>query len=183
VKNYRLSGLLIVGLLMIPGVVRAGEADPAAYLEMSIHYEAIRLALLGDSMEGMAEHARAIHQQASSLLEGLSAESAGVSADQVADYEAALREMESAASNLSAASGLASAREDFFTLTKPMARYRKITGDQDTVVAYCPWRRRPGSSQKERSETRISGRKCPSAEKWSGSRCGVMNQNHKEILQ
>ena len=54
-KSYRLSGLLIVGLLMIPGVVRAGEADPTAYLGVSIHYEAIRLALLGDSMEGVAE--------------------------------------------------------------------------------------------------------------------------------
>lgn len=137
-KNYRLSGLLIVGLLMIPGVVRSGETDPAAYLEMSIHYEAIRLALLEDSVEDMAEHARAIHQQAGSLLEDLSAESAGVSADQVADYEAALRDMESAASNLSAAGSLASAREGFFTLTKPMARFRKLTGDKDTVVAYCP---------------------------------------------
>ncbi|MGB5880620.1 MAG: DUF3347 domain-containing protein [Thermoanaerobaculia bacterium] len=136
-KKYQLSGMLIALLVMIPGVVAAEEA-PTSYMEMSSDYEAIRLALLADSMEGVAEHAKAIHRQASSLLANFEAVKTGIAEEEGAVLEAALQEIESAASNLSAASSLESAREDFFTLTKPMARYRKLVGDQDTVVAYCP---------------------------------------------
>jgi hypothetical protein len=52
--------------------------------------------------------------------------------------EATLEEIRSAASSLSSAENLASTRGDYFALTKPMARYRYLTGHQDTVIAYCP---------------------------------------------
>jgi len=137
-KNHRISGLLIIGLLLIPGFVGAEEADSHPYMKMSSHYEEIRLALLGDSIQGVAEHGQAIQDLAAGLLEDFEAAKTGVPEVEVAVLEAALLEIESAASNLSTADGLASAREDLFVLTGPMARYRKLRDDQSTVVAYCP---------------------------------------------
>lgn len=137
-KNHQSLRLLIAGLLMIPGVVGAEEASSTPYLEMSSHYQAIRLALLGDSMGGIVEHAKSIEKQAGGLLTNFEAAKTGVPEGDVAVLEAALQEIESAASKLSAAGDLTSAREAFFALTKPMAKYRKLAGDDETIVAYCP---------------------------------------------
>ena len=112
------------------------EATP--FIEMSSHYEAIRQALLEDSVEGVAEHGSAIQDLAKSLLENFDAAKASMPDQQSASFQTTLEEIQSAASSLSAANSLTSARGDFFTLTKPMARYRHLTGDQDTVIAYCP---------------------------------------------
>lgn len=136
-KNYQLSGLLIASLLMIPGVVGAKEA-PIAYMEMSSQYEAIRMALLGDSTEGVAEHAKAIQDLATSQLEDFDAARTSVPDQDTGTFKVALQEIQTAATDLSSAGSLASAREQFFALTKPMARYRKLSGDQGSVVAYCP---------------------------------------------
>ena len=136
-KNYQLVGLLMVGLLMIPGVVRSEEAA-SPYTEMVAHYEAIRLVLLADSVEDMAGHAKAIGDQAKGMLEDFDAASSSVPDEDVATFKEALQEIQSASSDLSAAGDLASAREQFFALTKPMVRYRKLSGDQTSIVAYCP---------------------------------------------
>ena len=135
-KNYRLLGPMMVGLLMIPGVVRSAETT-SPYMEMAAHYEAIRLVLLADSVEDMTEHAKAIEDLAKDLLEDFDAASASVPDEDTATFEAALEEIRSAASDLSATDGLASAREHFFALARPMARYRKLSGDQSSIVAYC----------------------------------------------
>jgi hypothetical protein len=129
--------LLIAALLVIPGIVRAGETDLTVYMEMSGHYDAIRLGLLADSTEGLAEHATALQQKAGSLLETFSAAKAGVPEAEASDTEATLQEIEAKAASLAATDDLVAAREDFFALTKPMARYRKLTSDDSTVVAYC----------------------------------------------
>ena len=139
-RNHQLLGLLgvpIICLLLIPGALRAAETDGSVYQDMSSHYEAIRLALLGDSLEGVNEHASAIFKQATELTDGFSPAKAGVPESQAGDVEVALREIQSAASSLAAAGDLVSAREDLFALTKPMARYRKSSGTSGTVVAYC----------------------------------------------
>ena len=134
-KKVQLSGLLVVGLLLIPGVL--GAAESSAYEEVSGHYEAIRLALLGDSLDGVSAHAEAIQQLANNLVDDFSPERAGAAEAEGGKLEAALREIGVAASRLSSAGDLAAARDDFFSLTKPMARYRKLTGSTGTVVAYC----------------------------------------------
>ncbi len=136
-KNYRLSALLIASLLMIPGVVGAKEA-PIAYMEMSSQYEAIRLVLLGDSTEGVAEYAKAIQDLARGQLEDFDAVKSSVPGQDIATFEATLQEIQIAATDLSSIGSLSSAREQFFALTKPMARYRKLSGDRGSVVAYCP---------------------------------------------
>jgi len=136
-RTHQLLGLLIISLSLIPAALRATESDGSVYQDMSSHYEAIRLALLGDSLEGVNEHATAIFEQATELTEGFSPAKAGVPESQAGDVEVAFREIQSAASSLAAAGDLVSAREDFFALTKPMARYRKSSGTGGTVVAYC----------------------------------------------
>lgn len=134
-KNIQLRGLLVVGLLLTPGLL--GAAESSVYEEMSGHYEAIRLALLGDSLDGVQEHASAIQASASDLVSNFSAGKAEVADAEAGKLETALQEIESAASRLAASSDLAAARDDFFSLTKPIAQYRKLAGSTGTVVAYC----------------------------------------------
>jgi len=137
-KTHRLSNLLIVGLLTLPGLTQAEDESSSHYTEMSGHYEEIRMALLADSMVDVAAHAEAIEERATDLSDSLSTALAGVSADDLEQCLTALQEIEASAMNLAETSDLESAREEFFVLTKPMAKYRKLTGDQSTVVAYCP---------------------------------------------
>lgn len=134
-RNTQLRRLLAVGLLLIPGVL--GAVESSAYEEVSGHYEAIRLALLGDSLDGVNAHAEAIQQLANNLVDDFSPERAGVAEVEGGKLEAALREIGVAASSLSTAGDLAAARDDFFSLTRPMAQYRKLAGTAGTVVAYC----------------------------------------------
>ena len=134
-KHIQLLGLLTIGLLLVSGALGANEST--AYKEMSSHYEAIRLALLGDSLDGVDAHAEAIQQLANDLADDFSPERAGVAEAEGSNLEAALREIGVAASRLSSAGDLAAARDDFFSLTRPMAQYRKLAGTAGTVVAYC----------------------------------------------
>ena len=134
-KNTQILGLLVAGLLLIPGVLAATESS--SYEEVSGHYEAIRTALLGDSLEGVHQHATAMEDRARKLTEDFSAVKAGVPASDSADVEATLREIASAAARLAATDDLATARDGFFDLTRPMARYRIAFGTDGTVVAYC----------------------------------------------
>lgn len=136
-KNYQYLGLLIIGLLILPGLMQAEEADSTYYMEMSSHYDEIRQALLADSTGGVAEHAQALAEKASDLRQNISADLAGVSAHDLQSCVTALQEIESSAVKLAETTNLKSAREELFALTRPMAKYRKLTGDQGTVVAYC----------------------------------------------
>ena len=43
-----------------------------------------------------------------------------------------------AAAEVAESADLEAAREAFFELSKPMGRYRKLTGDASTIVVYCP---------------------------------------------
>ena len=137
-KNYGQITLVLVGLLVLPGLLGAEDQGSAQFMEMSGHYEAIRLALLADSMDGVTDHATALKEKASSLRQNLTAEPAGVSAHDLEDCATALGDIETAAMKLAEASDLEAAREEFFFLTKPMAKYRKLTGDENSIVAYCP---------------------------------------------
>jgi hypothetical protein len=134
-KTNQITKLLMAALLLAPAFLAAAETP--AYEAMAEHYEAIRLALLGDSLDGVNVHAAAIEELAGNLVDDFSPENAGVAEAEVGKLEVALREIGVAASTLSSAGDLAAARDDFFSLTKPMARYRKLTGSTGTVVAYC----------------------------------------------
>jgi hypothetical protein len=133
-----LLGLFLAGLLGIPGVMTATESGSSGYQDIWDHYEAIRLALLEDSLEDAARRATAIEGIANELLDDLSTAEAGVDETAAGELAPALRDIEIRASELARSSDLASAREGFFALTQQIARQRKLAGPTETVIAYCP---------------------------------------------
>jgi hypothetical protein len=126
---------ILAALSVLPALTAA--ESPARFTEISGHYEAIRLALLEDSMSGVSDHARQASEVAADLLENLTADRAGVSAQDLDACAEALAEIESSAARLAQSAELETAREEMFLLTRPMAKYRKLTGDRSTIVAYC----------------------------------------------
>lgn len=117
-KTHRIAFALILTLLA--GVVPAFAATPAKDFDAAFgHYEAIRKALLADSLAGVAGHAAAIQKQAQSAPGTLR------------------QEIAAAAGKLAAAKDLKTAREAFYGLSKPMVRWREAAGSKSTVVAYC----------------------------------------------
>ena len=136
-KKSTLQTMLTLGLLLFPGLLLADEAGSGRYEELSRHYEAIRLALLADSMEGVTDHGKALMEKAADLGQNLSAESAGVPVHDLEACASALEEIEASAKQIAESADLDSAREALFVLTRPMAKYRKLTGDRSTIVAYC----------------------------------------------
>lgn len=124
-------------LLLLPGLAPATDSAPTRYQQMVNHYEAIRLALLGDSVEGVELHAEALKIKAADLRQNLSAEAAGISAEELEKGAEALEAIETSAARLTQVTDIERTRDQFFDLTKPMAKYRKLTGDQSTFIAYC----------------------------------------------
>lgn len=130
---------LMVALIAAPPAQAAARQESSdAFASMTSHYEAIHQALLRDSLEGVAQNARAIRDRAVVLAERFSAEAAGVPAGSAADVKALLPEIAKHARSLAAATDLAGARAALGELTKPLVRYRALAGDTSTTVAYCP---------------------------------------------
>ncbi len=128
--------LAIAGLLLFPVLTKANE-NAYGFVEMSYHYDSIRRALLADSLLGVSDHAKALQDKASSLRQNISAQEVGVSAEDFEIVVGALEEIASAAQSLAETDELEPAREELFLLTRPMAKYRQLSGDETTIVAYC----------------------------------------------
>lgn len=116
-------------------------ADDATYADVIDRYEEIRLALLNDSTEGVAEDARAIERAAKALAADFDAGAAGVSAARADEARALLPEIAAGAGAVAAASGLKATREAFKGLSEPMVRYHALAGTGGVAVAYCPMAR------------------------------------------
>lgn len=129
------AGLVLAGGLACNSA-RATEAE--AYGAMIQHYEQIRLALLNDRLDGVADQAAALERQARTLADDFDAQGAGVPAQAAGEAEGLLPEVASAAEAVAAAEDLKAARAAFGELTKPLLRYRELTGDTEVKVAYCP---------------------------------------------
>lgn len=129
---------LAVALVALAVIAVPARAADDAYTAMTGHYEAVRLALLNDTLDGAAEGARSIETSARALAKEFSSEQAGVPAEAAENARALLPEIAERASALAAAEDLDTAREALGELTKPLVRYRKLTGDSEVQVAYCP---------------------------------------------
>ena len=129
--------LLLVALLLV-GAMTAGAEEPAAFHELLSRYEAIRLTLVADETAEVQDNASAIAVWAEKLLDEFDAQAAGVPEAESEAGKAILREIAAAAANVAAAADIEAVREVFFDLSKPMGRYRKLTGDTTTIVVYCP---------------------------------------------
>jgi len=120
-----LAVALIAGLLASPA---ARAADETPFTEMAEHYEAIWRSLAGDTVDDVAEHARAIAQIAQEANHPAAARGA---VPEIIEHARALTQK-------AAAADLDAAREAFGELTKPLVRYRKAVGAERLKVAYCP---------------------------------------------
>lgn len=126
----RTATFLALALVLLAGAaVPALAASPApvtptasGFNAVLPHYEAVRKALLADSLKGVATHAEEIRKQA--------------------PQDALGKEIATAAGQLAAAKDLTAARDAFSALSEPMMRWHKAAGGKDTVVAYCPMAKR-----------------------------------------
>jgi hypothetical protein len=114
-------GLSLLALLLMAG---AAFPAPSGYDAVLDHYEAVRQALLADTVAGIPAHAQAIGKLAKSAPADL--------APQIAK----------AASRLAAARDLTAARDAFYELSKPVVRWREAVGGKGHVVAYCSMSKR-----------------------------------------
>ena len=118
-------------------------ATPSSFDAVMEHYEPIRLALLGDSMDGVNANGKAIAAELRALGADFSPDSAGASAETAAIVQAKLEEMAAAADAIATAKSLEEARDGFYALTKPMVRWREGVAQNDrSAVAYCPMHKR-----------------------------------------
>ncbi len=133
--------LIFLFVVVIGGpLVAAGGTTFDAVME---HYEPIRLALLGDSMNGVNEHGKAIAAELRSLAADYSAVRSGASDDAATIVEEKLDEMIAAADVLATATTLEVARDGIYALTKPMVRWRQgVAESSRPAVAYCPMYKR-----------------------------------------
>jgi hypothetical protein len=115
-KRNRMSMLVL--FLLTLGVVPVFAAT--GFDGVLDHYEAVRTALLADSLAGVSGHAKAI---------------VGLSKSAPADLAP---QITAAASKLAAAKDLNAARDAFYELSKPLVRWREASGSRRHVVAYCP---------------------------------------------
>jgi len=110
---------LILGFLLLASPVFSSPAPATKFDAVLGHYEAVRQALLADSMAGIPPHAAAI---------------AKLGKDAPADLVPLIT---TAASKLGAAKDLKTAREAFAELSKPLVRWREAVGGKGTIVAFC----------------------------------------------
>lgn len=123
--------------------VATWAAGPSSFEIVMAYYEPIRLALLGDSMDGVNGNGTAIATELRALAADFSADRAGVSADAAAFVRDQLDEMIAAADAIASASTLEAARDGLYALSKPLVRWREgVTQDSPPNVAYCPMHKR-----------------------------------------
>lgn len=132
--------ICVLSLLVGATTWAGGSSSFEAVIE---HYEPIRLALLADSMDGVNENGKAIAAELRTLGADFSTDRLGASAETAAVVQAKLDEMTAAADAIAAAKSLQEARDGFYTLTKPMVRWREGIAQNDRpAVAYCPMHKR-----------------------------------------
>jgi hypothetical protein len=115
--------LLALALLLTAGPAFSTPA-PSGFDAALGHYEAVRKALLNDTVAGIPGHAAALGKLAKGAPADLAPKIAG------------------AAQKLSSAKDLKTARDAFYELSKPMVRWREAAGSQTHVVAFCPMSKR-----------------------------------------
>ena len=134
--------VLICVLSLLAGA-SSWAGGPSSFDVVMEHYEPIRLALLGDSMDGVNANGMAIAAELRALDTGFSQERAGASIETGPVVQAKLEEMAAAADAIATAKSLEAARDGFYALTKPMVRWREGVAEHGRpAVAYCPMHKR-----------------------------------------
>ena len=128
---------------LILASVASWASGPSAFEAVMEHYEPVRLALIGDSMDEVNSHGKAIAAELRALAADFSPERAGASGEAAAVVEEKLPEMIAAADAIANAKSLEAARDGLYELSKPMVRWREgVARNGRPSVAYCPMHKR-----------------------------------------
>lgn len=146
----------------------AEHASRSAFQRIAGEYEAIRTALVADSLESVSDHARKIARRASRLEHAFDAEEAGVDEQHAGEVRALLPAIEKAAKELAAAGDLDSARAAFGALSESLISYGELVAGDKPVVASCPMVRRRWLQPEGEIGNPYLGKKMP--------RCGVVQE-------
>ena len=129
-------------LFAVPAVAVEGP-DDNVFHQITHHYETVRLLLVQDSVDGVPAQAKSIHEAVESLHVDFDPSKAGIDPAQAETFHQILPELTRAARALTKASDLASTRDAFYDLSKPLVRYRAVVASSERpAVAYCPMARR-----------------------------------------
>jgi len=131
-------GILCALWLTTTFVSAIDATETTAFATISDHYEAIRLELIEDSTEGVAEHAAAIAKTAQALKLSYSDTTAGVKTGSAETVQALLPEIEKRATEVARSTDLETVRTEMAELTKPLVRWHDLVDGSRPVVAYCP---------------------------------------------
>ena len=113
-------------------------AAPSSFATIINHYEPVRLALLADSTDGVAEHGRALTAELKTLAADFSPDKTGASHEVADVIQEKLPEMIAAAAALAEAESIEAARDAFYELSVPLVRWQEgMPEGSRPVVAYC----------------------------------------------
>lgn len=135
------SAFALLALLLLPVAATAQthtHTPDTAFPQIMQHYEAIRLALLSDSLEGVSDHSHKIRGIVEHLSGHWNRERAGVSVEKADEAQALLPALSAAATELAKAEDLDTARTALYALSTPLVRYRAMVTGELPIVAYCP---------------------------------------------
>jgi hypothetical protein len=142
-KNKLLFSIYATLFLATAGATTAHQGHGIhTFDHISAHYEKVRLALAEDTLQGVPLEAQAIHNAIEALRTNFAAEAAGVEAAKAEKVRELLPELAKAALSLSTATDLEAARDAFYSVSKPLVRYRSVVDGHRPAVAYCPMARR-----------------------------------------
>ena len=129
--------LLIFLIGFIPTALTCASQTSSFEVVMQ-HYEPIRLALIEDSTEGVAQHGEAIASELKALQENFTVSRVGASNEAASVVKEKLPGMIISAQALAQAESLETVRSAFYELSKPMVRWREGVAQEGLPsVAYC----------------------------------------------
>ncbi len=146
-KRNRLVGLGLLALvaLSLPALSSpaiAQESEEVEFRHFLEHYEMVRLELLNDTFQATSGHGREMLQVLTGLAGNWSADRAGVAPENGKAAQELLPELTAAATELSSAKDIKAVRDAFYSLSKPLVRYRSLLSGDQPAVAYCPMAKR-----------------------------------------
>ncbi len=137
-----ICALSLLTWMLFPAISFADDGESTAFDQVAAHYETVRLALVNDSTDGIAQHGQEIESILQRLAAAWSPATAGVRPDMAEDVRGLLPELRKAAAELSTATSLDAARDAFYELSKPLVRWRKAADGDKPLVAYCAMAKR-----------------------------------------
>jgi hypothetical protein len=142
-KEDLMNKKFLLAMVATLAAVGAWAGEPSSFDVVMEHYEPIRLALIGDSMEGVNDHGEAIEAELRALDADFSSARAGATGEALNVVREKLSEIISAAEALADATSLEAARDGLYALSKPMVRWREgVSENGRPAVAYCPMHKR-----------------------------------------